>query len=291
MYGAKRARSGWQVFDAGMRSRVVQRFQLKAELSQALVADLLAVHYQPQVDLATGELVGVEALLRWRSGEQGISPQQFVPLAEETGLIAAVGRAMRAHVARDLHRWAAEMPPGRRLQVSLNLSGREIADDRAVEAILESLDGHPRSFDMCCEITESGLLDLGDATERRLNAIRYCGASIMLDDFGTGYGSLSALVELPVDGIKIDRSFVIGLDEAPSRRRLVAGMLVLAAGLRLSVVGEGVETAQTASLLRELGCPHAQGFLFSGAEPPEVIGAWLREDRVFEVPGITPLAP
>jgi diguanylate cyclase (GGDEF)-like protein len=284
MYGAKRARTGWQVFDAGMRSRVVQRFQLKSELSQALVADRLAVHYQPQVDLASGELVGVEALVRWRGDEGGVSPQEFVPLAEETGLIGPLGRAMRARVARDLHRWATEMPAGRRLQVSLNLSGREIADDRAVDAILESLDGHPDSFDICCEITESGLLDLGDATERRLSAIRSCGASIMLDDFGTGYGSLSALVELPIDGIKIDRSFVIGLDEEPSRRRLVAGMLILAAGLRLSVVGEGVETTRAAVLLRELGCSQAQGFLFSGAEPPETVERWLREGHTFVVP-------
>ena len=116
--------------------------------------------------------MGVEALLRWRWPDGGrVSPHLFVPLAEETGLIASLGAPCAPASARP-HRWAADMPAGRRLQVSLNLSGREIADDRAVDAILESLDGHPDAFDISCEITESGLLELGDATERRLSAIR-----------------------------------------------------------------------------------------------------------------------
>jgi diguanylate cyclase (GGDEF)-like protein len=271
---AKNNPRGLQVYSASMESRSVHRLGLVSELRRAIDTGALTVHYQPKVALRDNELLGAEVLVRWRHPEHGlVSPADFVPVAEHTGLILPVTRTVLRSALEQSAAWAES---GRQLQVAVNLSSRCLADvefPAEVEAMLAEF-GVPAER-LTLEITESGMV--GD-TERPLPALHrlhQLGVRLSLDDFGTGYSSLSYLRRLPVDEVKIDKTFVLGMATDSGDLAIVRSIVDLSRHLGLDAVAEGVETEMTLRLLQEMGCDSAQGFYFSRPLPAERFEAWL----------------
>jgi diguanylate cyclase (GGDEF)-like protein/PAS domain S-box-containing protein len=264
MYRAKdRGRARIEVFDVGMRAWADGRLQTEAQLRRALDGDELEVHYQPIVDLCDGSVAAVEALVRWRHPERGLlAPDAFIPVAEESGLIVPLGRRVLELACRQAAAWDAlrgERPP---LAVHVNLSPRQLHDRALVETVEATLRATgARPSGLVLEITESTLIDRGPTPLALLERLRDLGVQLVLDDFGTGYSSLSYLAQLPIGGLKVDRSFVAGLDagQAP----IVDAIVRLARAFDLSVVAEGVEDERQLAALRRLGCELAQGYLFA----------------------------
>jgi EAL domain-containing protein (putative c-di-GMP-specific phosphodiesterase class I) len=260
----QRGGAGRQLFDEAVRSRSAQRAQVERDLRRALERGELRVHYQPQVDLATGETVGLEALVRWEHPERGLlSAQEFIPLAEEIGLIDAIDAWVLGEACRQLRDWREG---SRRIPVSVNLSARGLERAPLVAEVAETISGSgvdPQLLSL--EITESSALHHDDTTLERLHALKTLGVNVGLDDFGTGYASLSALSNFPLDILKIDRSFVTDLSEDANKRRIVAATISLAHALGLTPVAEGVERREDLAELKALGCERAQGHLFARA--------------------------
>ncbi len=279
MYAAK-AQTGDSVvvFDDTLRGHVVERLALERELRDALDAGALDVHYQPVLTL-DGELVGFEALARWKSPLRGmVPPTTFVPLAEETGLIGRLGAYVLDEACAQLAAWQHAIPGLQNATMAVNLSGRQLADAQLVETVSEVLGRHGLAPDLLClEITENVLADEGEAGS--LERLRELGVRLAIDDFGTGYSSLVSLRRLPVDVLKLDRLFVDGLGSNVSDTAIVRCGIDLAHALGMTVVAEGVETAQQLTVLRTLGCDNAQGYWWSRPMPAEQVGAWLRSDR------------
>ena len=265
MYQAKGAgKDRVELFSQATRALIVRRLQLEQDLRQALAADALEVHFQPQVELATGRVAGAEALARWRHAHDGhVSPPEFIGVAEETGLIVPLGAFVLDEACRQLAAWRAA---GLRIPVTVNLSVHQLGDPELVERVRDTLGRHgvPPSA-VCLELTESALMGAGEAPLRALEDLKRLGLYLAVDDFGTGYSSLGALKRLPVEVLKVDRSFVDGLGTDPNDSAIVAAVLSLAHALGLHVVAEGVETELQASQLAALGCPIAQGDLYSPA--------------------------
>ena len=264
MYRAKeRGRARIEVFDAAIRARLLERIETEHALRRALQRDELRLHYQPIVRAADGELLAVEALVRWHHPERGlIPPDAFVPVAEDTDLIIPLGRWVLTEACTQLGRWMAANPRLSRLQVGVNLSARQFTDPDIVSIVAEALaraDIPPTSLSL--EITESVLMEEVEATAETLRALKNLGVGLSIDDFGTGYSSLSYLKRFPVDTLKIDRSFVDGLGIDPEDHAIVDAVVSLAHALGLKVVGEGVETQAQIQELRRLGCDAAQGYL------------------------------
>jgi diguanylate cyclase (GGDEF)-like protein/PAS domain S-box-containing protein len=262
MYRAKaEGKNRFCIFEPGMHDEVVRRLELKAELQQAVEDGDLVTHYQPVVDLETGGVVGVEALVRWQHAERGLlAPSAFIAMAEETGLIVPIGRQVLREACHQVREWQARRPG---LAVNVNLSPRQLQDPALVDevaACLVSADLDPARLTL--EITESVLLADDAATARTLTQLKELGVSIALDDFGTGYSSLSHLERFPVDVLKIDKRFVQGLGggDAPALTRAILGLGDL---LGLEVVAEGIERPEQLEALRALGCRWGQGFLFA----------------------------
>ncbi|HYF73301.1 MAG TPA: EAL domain-containing protein [Nocardioides sp.] len=270
MYEAKaRGRSRSQVFDPALARLAADQRLLAADLRAALDADALEVHYQPVIDLATDRMVGIEALARWHHATRGaVPPGTFVPLAEAHGFVSdldrwVLGRAC-SETAAALR--TGELPPG--VRVAVNLSARSLDDAGLVAMVDDALDrsGLPPSA-LVLEITETALLQNREEARTSLAGLRALGTGISLDDFGTGYSSLSFLRELPVTGVKVDRSFVRDAVDRPGDRAIAEAIIRLAAGLGLETIAEGVETGAQRELLRDLGCGRAQGFWWSPAVP------------------------
>ena len=259
------------LFDASIRLRISNRFDTERELRNALVRDDFALEYQPIVSLENLEIVGVEALLRWDHPERGtIQPGAFVELAEETGLIIPIERSVRQTALRQLAQWRTSgTAPS--LGISLNVSATQLRDAAAfAERIGLSL--HDAGIDpsmLTLELTESFLLEDSEACIQALSALKNLGVHLAVDDFGTRYSSLAYLNRMSLDGIKIDRSFVERLGPSARDQAIVAAVIRMAHTLGLSVVAEGVETAEQMNILRELGCRLAQGFLFSRPLRPD----------------------
>ena len=281
MYQAKeRGRSRWQTFSPALTVAAHERLVLESSLRKAIERDELLLLFQPQVSLETGEIVGTEALVRWRHPELGlIAPGRFIPLAEETGLIVPLGEWVLRTACRQAAEWARE---GRHLRQSVNLSARQLAEPdlvRRVRAALDETGLDPRLLDL--ELTESALVTQGEAAVARLAALRTLGVRISIDDFGTGYSSLAYLRRFPLDILKVDRSFVLGLDAAGQQGRqdqaVVRAIISMAHALELEVVAEGVETSAQREALRRLGCDTMQGFLFSRPVSAECLEALLPE--------------
>ena len=260
----QRGGGGRQLFDEAVRSWSAQRAQAERDLRWALERGELRVHYQPQVDLATGETVGLEALVRWEHPERGMVPaHEFVPLAEEIGLIDAIDAWVLREACRRLGEWSDEPS---RVAVSVNLSARGLERALLVEEIAETISGSGVDPSLVSlEITESSALHRDEQTLQRLHALKTLGVNVGLDDFGTGYASLSALSHFPLDILKIDRSFVSELSEDANKRRIVAATISLAHALGLTAVAEGVERREDLAELKALGCERAQGHLFAHA--------------------------
>ena len=282
MYQAKnRGRGRWVVFDNAMRASAVDRLDIENALRRALDRRELRIHYQPVVDLATGRIVGVEALLRWEHPERGLLlPGEFIGVAEETGLIVPIGAWVLHQACRQVQRWHADLPDHPPLRLAVNLSGRQLGHATLLEQVTTAITGtgiDPALVEL--EITESVLMDDVATSEETLARLKRLGVRIVVDDFGTGYSSLSYLRHFPVDQLKVDRSFVGGLGRDPSDSAIVAAVITLAHTLGLSAVGEGVETADQLAELRSLGCDLAQGFHVARPLPGHDLGVLLATGR------------
>ena len=255
------------LFEPTMSAAMLERIDLENDLRAALERGELRAHYQPIVDLHDGRIVGFEALVRWQHPTRGlIPPLSFIPMAEETGLIAPLGRWVLETACRQAVAWRGRTP-GAPLVMSVNLSARQFVQSDLVEevaGILTMTGMEPGELEL--EITESVLMDQSEGGIRTLRSLRELGVRLVLDDFGTGYSSLSYLKNLPLDTIKIDRSFVVGLDGVADRS-IVEAVLALAHGLGIGVVAEGIETETQRAQLIALGCDLGQGYLFSRPVP------------------------
>ncbi len=258
----------YAVFEASMSDQTMDRIDMEDDLRRALERDELRVHYQPLVDLATDRIVGFEALVRWQHPVRGlVPPLAFISLAEETGLIVPLGCWVLETACRQAAKWRDARPNGPRLAMSVNLSSRQFVQADLVErvdAILAETGLDPSTLEL--EITESVVMDQSEVGIRTLSRLRDMGVRLVLDDFGTGYSSLAYLKHLPLDTIKIDRTFVAGLDSAVDRS-IVEAVIALAHGLSISVVAEGIETEPQFEILRSMGCDIGQGYLFARPLP------------------------
>ncbi len=267
MYRAKAAgRAQWVVFDLGMRTAALQRIELERELAGALAAGQLRLAYQPVVDLRTEQVTGFEALLRWQHPTLGaVGPERFVPVAEDSGEIVAIGRWVLSQATATAARWQ-RAHPGTPLSMAVNVSARQLVGGTLLQHVAEALatSGLAPSA-LVLEVTETALVTDPDAVAERLAELRALGVRLALDDFGTGYSSLSYLRQFDVDVLKIDRSFVTLLDGSPDDAAIVHGLVQLGRTLRLEVVAEGVETTGQRDRLRAEHCDSAQGWLFSPA--------------------------
>jgi len=264
MYHAKsRGKSRHEVFDADMHARVRDRLSLENDLRRAIAINDFEVHYQPIVSLDTGLCIGFESLVRWKRNGEPVSPVTFVPIAEELGLIDSIGTWVLQEACRTFAAWQRKYPCAGLDCITVNVSGRQLVQQsflRIVQQTVRQTGISPASLRV--EITETALLDSPGEVAQVLRELRDFGVKVYLDDFGTGYSSLSHLHKLPVDALKIDRSFVNSL-LLPGRPAIVESILALARTLNTSVVAEGIESEVQARELERLGCTHAQGFLFS----------------------------
>jgi diguanylate cyclase (GGDEF)-like protein/PAS domain S-box-containing protein len=284
MYMAKRdSKGGYRVFEPAMHERVVERLELQAELQRALELNQLEIHYQPVVRLDQRADYGVEALLRWMHPERGtIPPLNFIPLAEETGLIISIGRWVLEDACRRgvlLHERFPRKPP---LTMSVNLSVKQLQSDTIIHDVRHALEvsGLPPSS-LVLEITESVMMADTDLAVQRLNELKSLGVLLAMDDFGTGYSSLSYLSRFPVDILKMDRSF---LSSEHDESGLAGAIIALGNSLNLDVVAEGIEQPEQIDSLRELGCGLGQGFLFAKPMDHEALVEYLHfgEDETGE---------
>jgi len=269
--------AGTVLFDPEMRAQSEDRAALEHDLRRAVERRELLLHYQPLVELRTGAVVGVEALLRWQHPLRGlVPPLAFIPLAEETGLILPIGRWVLETACAQLHNWQARHAAARDLSLSVNISARQFAQADLVGTVSRALretQVAARSLDL--EITESVVMDQSEAAVARLRELRDLGVRLVLDDFGTGYSSLSYLRRLPLDTIKVDHSFVAGLGEEPRDLPIVRSVVALAHGLGIDVVAEGIETLAQLDQLRALRCDRGQGYWFARPLPAEGIETLL----------------
>jgi diguanylate cyclase (GGDEF)-like protein/PAS domain S-box-containing protein len=280
MYRSKVAgKARHSVFDSGMNDLSIERFEFEADLRQALALGQFQVHYQPILSLVDGQVTEVEALVRWeRPGHGLVGPTAFIPVAEETGLIVPIGRWVLEQACAQAAAWRADFPIDPPLVMSVNLSARQFLDPDLLADIYRTLDTtglDPRTLKL--ELTESVAMHDIDATVAKLQALKEAGIQLAIDDFGTGYSSLNYLKRLPVDTLKIDRSFVEGLGHDVLDAAIVQSVVTLARTLQLNVVGEGIESQAQAAQLRALGCARGQGFLFARPEPAEVVSSLLRQ--------------
>ena len=277
MYRAKeKGRARCEFFDATMRTGAIEHLEIRSALHRAIERDELRVFYQPVVDLGSGAVVGVEALVRWAHPQYGlVPPASFVPLAEETGLIVAIGAWVLGQSTAQLARWR-QRSWGRSLTVNVNLSARQLRQPDLVPTLMATLlQTGVEPGALCLELTETTFMEDARSHRETLAGIRELGVGLAIDDFGTGYSSLTYLKRLPVNVLKIDQAFVRGLGEDAADTAIVKSVIDLAHALGLVVVAEGVETGDQAAHLRELGCDLAQGYFFARPQPAEELERYL----------------
>jgi len=265
----------------------------KSDLRRALEKRQFVLYYQPEIELASRRIVGLEALIRWQHPVRGlIPPMSFIPIAEESGMILSIGDWGLAEACRQIHMWSEEDRSRSSLRVCVNLSARQFTREGLadhVEALLRRSGVSSRQLGL--EMTESSLIPNASAAMEVLGSLRRLGVSLLVDDFGTGYSSLHQLHAFPFDVLKIDRSFVARLTEGEQSLHIVRTIVDLAGALGMDVVAEGIETREQEGLLRELGCRFGQGFLFSRPVPAEQISRLLRlPDRVLPEAVLDPSA-
>jgi diguanylate cyclase (GGDEF)-like protein len=273
---AKQANQRYLFYAPEMNARVAESLAMENRLRRALEEGRLGLHYQPKIDVKTGAVAGLEALIRWTDPELGaVPPSRFVGLMEETGMILAAGRWALRQAAADIRHWQSlgmDVP-----RIAVNVSAIQLRQHDFVDSVLEAIREMGESKPLIdLEITESVLVDDIEASTRKLQTLRRAGVEVSVDDFGTGYCSLSYLARLPVDMLKIDRSFVVRMRDAGYPRNIVAMIVSLAHTLGLKVIAEGVEDGEQLHLLKELGCDQIQGYFVSAAVPAQQIEALLR---------------
>ena len=282
LYKAKdHGRDRWEIFDDSLRAETIRKVAAEQLIRTALDEDGLHVHYQPIVDLVTGQVVGAEALLRIMGlHNELLTPSSFISIAEDTGLIVPIGAGVLDDACRQLGLWREELGAGAPRTVSVNLSGRQLTIPAFADMVQRTLDRHdlePTSLTL--ELTETTLIEAGRMAHGTLEVLHDAGVSLAIDDFGTGYSSLAYLKRFPVDIVKIDRSFVDGLGEQASDTEIVRAVIALGQSLGLVTVAEGVETQAQLDALRALGCDCAQGYLLARPVPSDQLGDALEQVR------------
>jgi diguanylate cyclase (GGDEF)-like protein/PAS domain S-box-containing protein len=276
MYQAKEnGRQSYQFFKSAMNVRAVERQSIEESLRRALERQEFALHYQPKINLRTGEITGAEALLRWTHPTRGqVSPAQFIPVAEDCGLIVPIGKWVLGEACRQAQAWIdAGLPPA---SMAVNFSAMELRNENFLDgvlAILEETGLDPKFLEM--ELTESVLMKHAESAESILKTLRAIGVRVAVDDFGTGYSSLSYLRKFPIDALKIDQSFVRQIRTTPEETTIVTAVISMGRSLKLRVVAEGVETLEELEFLQDHQCDEAQGFYFSRPVPPELFAKLL----------------
>jgi EAL domain-containing protein (putative c-di-GMP-specific phosphodiesterase class I) len=276
MYAAKQAgRNGYRYYTTSMDAAADRRFLLERQLRTAIERDELRLFYQPKVDLATRRVVGMEGLLRWTNEELGVvSPSEFIPICEETGLIVPIGEWVLRTACRQNKAWQeAGFEP---IRVAVNASIVQFQRQNigsVIAAVLQETRLDPSYLEI--EITESVMLHDAEAIAVVLRDLRHIGVKVALDDFGTGYSSLSFIANFPLDSLKMDRSFVRDADSDSATGAITTAVISMAQGLGLKVVAEGVDLEAQAVFLNEQGCDEMQGFLFSGPVPAEEFEQFL----------------
>jgi predicted signal transduction protein with EAL and GGDEF domain len=283
MYRAKeQGRSRFALFDGDLRLQATERLAIEHDLRRALERDELLLLYQPDIELASGRVHGVEALVRWRHPQRGLlSPHQFIPIAEESGLIVGLGEWVVTEACRQLRAWRDE---GYSLCVSVNISPRQLVDPNlpdVVGAALDASGADPAA--LCLEITESAAVEASSLT---LGALRDLGVRLALDDFGAGFSSLHQIRRLPaVDALKIDRSFVEELDRRPADAAILAAIVGMARAMGMVTVAEGIQNEAQVRALRELGCDRGQGYFFGRPLGAPAIGKLVKAAALGELVG------
>ena len=271
-----RGKDRYEVFNGSMAGHAAERLALESDLRRAVEGGQFRLHYQPIVALSNGDVLEVEALVRWEHPERGLlPPADFIPVAEETGLIVSLGQWVLEEACRQATVWRSQL--GDRAPVmGVNLSARQFQRPELLLDIRRALRAaHMDPSGLKLEITESVAMHDAESTIETLESLKALGIRLAIDDFGTGYSSLSYLKRFPVDTLKVDRSFVDGLGEDPQNTAIVQSIVALAKALGLSVTGEGVETDLQRRLLRDLGCERAQGYLFARPRPAAELDAFL----------------
>ena len=280
MYRAKvKGKARYEIFDQTMRDHLMLHLELENDLRQAIEKEELVPHYQPIINLENKKIVGFECLLRWAHPEKGnIQPNVFIPIAEETGLILPLGNWVLQKATKQLSIWQSQIPDMSHLQVSVNLSGKQLTHPNLVDQISSAL--QENSLNPSClnlEITESDIINDTETAADVLSQIKRLGVEIQMDDFGTGYSSLSYLHQFPFDVIKIDRSFVMGMIEDKSKISLIKAVVLMAKELKKSTIAEGIETLEELEILTESGCEYGQGFYISPAISAEEATTFLQK--------------
>jgi EAL domain-containing protein (putative c-di-GMP-specific phosphodiesterase class I) len=274
MYAAKDAgRNAYRFYTADMNARVQHRLQIETDMRRGLMDDEFFLVYQPQVDTDTGRAFGVEALLRWRDPERGvIGPSEFIPIAEESGMIQALGARVLREACRQVALWHGEGMP---MRLSVNLSVQQLQHDSWLSIVEDALSASGLgASQLDLEITESVIITHPDRALATLARLNQMGVTITVDDFGTGYSSLSYLARLPIQGLKIDQRFVHGIERNRNDETITQAIIALAQSLGLHCIAEGVETRPQIEFLRRHGCAKAQGYLICPPLEGDELRAW-----------------
>jgi EAL domain-containing protein (putative c-di-GMP-specific phosphodiesterase class I) len=282
MYAAKLDGKGkYRIFDSQMHLAAVDRLALEQDLRVALETGQLIVHYQPVVRLNKGQIIGVEALVRWQHPERGLlEPDDFISIAEETGLIRPLGRWVLHEACRQMAVWQSLRPANDKLTLSVNLSMYQLVDEGLVTYVAQVLEETKLAPDcLVLEIMESTLARNTNVAMQQLHTLKALGVQIAIDDFGTGYSSLSYLRQFPIDVLKIDKSFVNDLSNGNGEAEIVSAMLRLGHSLHIEVLAEGIEQPEQAEQLNELQCELGQGYYFSRPGSAQEIERLLIDDK------------
>ena len=266
MYSAKeRGKARYEVFDRSMHTKAIERLHLENDLRRGVEREEFAVYYQPITSLSTGKISGFEALARWHHPSRGIiSPGDFIPVAEETGLIVPLGNWLLEESCRQLRTWQLKYPEHPPMKISVNLSGKQLREPSLIEQIDRILSKTElAATSLKLEITESILMENIEVITQTLLALRERKIQLSIDDFGTGYSSLSYLHRFPVDTLKIDRSFINEIKSGKENSAIVKTIVTLAHMLNMDVIAEGIETTSQLDQLKMLKCEHGQGFYFA----------------------------
>ncbi len=280
LYDAKNnGRGSCRLFDPEMHALAMMRLSMENELRRGIERGELRLLYQPVQSIKTGQMVEVEALIRWEHPKRGmLLPSEFIPLAEETGLILPLGEWALHEACRQMKLWQTQMPQHRDLAVAVNVSGIQFARPEMSDQVVQALADtglHPRHLKL--EITETTIMEIGDSSLAKLNTLRDMGVQFHLDDFGTGYSSLSYLHRMSIEALKIDRSFIATLGSDPTGTSIVQGIIALAHSLDIRVIAEGVENEAQLAKLTSLGCDFAQGYFFAKPLSPDDFVEFVRE--------------